>query len=220
MRDKLAEMRRAVDDSSLALLPEYENRVAVLKHLGFVNDSSVVMLKGRVACEVRTADELVLTEVILDNLLAGLEPAEIAALLSIFIYQGKDDMEIESAPFISNGLSKALKEVYRIWKDTIRTQEQFHVISAGDESERSSKLHFGLMEVVYEWASGSPFKNIAVMTTEQEGTIVRTITRLEDTCREVRNIGRIIGDTTLETKMGGVKEAIMRNITTVPSLYL
>ncbi|CAK7234333.1 Antiviral helicase ski2 [Sporothrix bragantina] len=220
VRDKLAEMRRAIDDSSLALLPEYENRIAVLKHLGFVNESSVVLLKGRVACEVRTADELVLTEAILNNLLAGLEPAEIAALLSIFVYQGKDDQELDTAPFISNGLTKALTEVYRIWKEVIRTQEQFHVISAGDESERSSKLHFGLMEVVYEWASGSPFKTIAGMTSEQEGTIVRTITRLEETCREVRNIGRIIGDKTLETKMNGVKEAIMRNITTVPSLYL
>ncbi len=136
------------------------------------------------------------------------------------MYQGKDDLELETAPFLTNGVAKALTEVYRIWKETIRTQEQFHVISAGDESERSSKLHFGLMEVVYEWASGSPFKTIAAMTTEQEGTIVRTITRLEETCREVRNIGRIVGDTTLETKMNGVKEAIMRNITTVPSLYL
>ncbi|CAK7226364.1 Antiviral helicase ski2 [Sporothrix curviconia] len=220
VRDKLAEMRRAIDDSNLALLPEYENRIAVLKHLGFVNKSSVVLLKGRVACEVRTADELVLTETILNNLLAGLEPAEIAALLSIFVYQGKDDQELDTAPFISNGLNKALTEVYRIWKEVIRTQEQFHVISAGDESERSSKLHFGLMEVVYEWASGSPFKTIAGMTSEQEGTIVRTITRLEETCREVRNIGRIVGDKTLETKMNRVKEAIMRNITTVPSLYL
>ncbi|CAK7272909.1 Antiviral helicase ski2 [Sporothrix epigloea] len=220
LRDKLAEMRRTIDDSNLALVPEYENRVAVLKHLGFVNESSVVLLKGRVACEVRTADELVLTETILNNLLAGLEPAEIAALLSIFVYQGKDDQELDTAPFISNGLTKSLTEVYRIWKEVIRTQEQFHVISAGDESERSSKLHFGLMEVVYEWASGSPFKTIAGMTSEQEGTIVRTITRLEETCREVRNIGRIIGDKTLETKMNSVKEAIMRNITTVPSLYL
>ncbi|KJR83309.1 antiviral helicase SKI2 [Sporothrix schenckii 1099-18] len=220
IRDKLADMRRAVDDSNLALLPEYQSRIAVLKHLGFVNDSSVVLLKGRVACEIRTADELVLTEVILNNLLAGLEPAEIAALLSIFVYQGKDDQELETAPFISNGLTKSLSEVYRIWKDVIRTQEQLHVISAGDDSERSSKLHFGLMEVVYEWASGSPFKTIAGMTAEQEGTIVRTITRLEETSREVRNIGRIVGDTTLETKMNGVKESIMRNITTVPSLYL
>lgn len=210
-----------MDDSTLALLPEYQNRLAVLKHLGFVNGSAVVLLKGRVACEVRTADSLVLTETILNNVLAELEPASIAALLSVFVYQGKDDTDLEAAaPVISAELTRGLAEVYRIRKDVVRTQEQFQVLSAGDEVEAASRLHFGLMEVVYEWASGSPFKTIAGMTTEQEGTIVRTITRLEETCREVRNIGRIIGDTTLETKMNGVKEAIMRNITTVPSLYL
>lgn len=46
-------------------------------------------------------------------------------------------------------------------------------------------LKFGLIEVVYEWARGMPFKDICELTDIAEGTIVRTITRLDETCREV-----------------------------------
>ena len=49
-----------------------------------------------------------------------------------------------------------------------------------------SVLKFGLMEVVYEWARGVPFRDICTLTSVQEGIIVRTITRLDETCREVR----------------------------------
>ena len=50
-----------------------------------------------------------------------------------------------------------------------------------------------MMEVVYEWARGVPFSDICQITNIQEGSIVRCITRLDETCKEVRNAARIIG---------------------------
>jgi hypothetical protein len=41
-------------------------------------------------------------------------------------------------------------------------------------------------QVVYEWARGLPFKDICGITGVDEGLIVRTVTRLDETCREVR----------------------------------
>jgi len=41
-----------MSDQNLELLPDYEQRVAVLKELGFINEYGSVELKGRVACEV------------------------------------------------------------------------------------------------------------------------------------------------------------------------
>jgi antiviral helicase SKI2 len=42
-----------------------------------------------------------------------------------------------------------------------------------------------LVQVVYQWARGVPFKEICTLTTVEEGSIVRTVTRLDETCREV-----------------------------------
>lgn len=46
-------LRLALSDHNLELLPDYEQRIQVLKELKFIDDNSTVLLKGRVACEVR-----------------------------------------------------------------------------------------------------------------------------------------------------------------------
>ena len=45
-------MKQLMSDQNLALLPDYEQRIQVLKDLGFVDEQSRVQLKGKVACEV------------------------------------------------------------------------------------------------------------------------------------------------------------------------
>ena len=53
-----------------------------------------------------------------------------------------------------------------------------------DEYEAES-LYFGLVRVVLEWARGMPFSDICELTSVEEGTVVRAITRVDETCREV-----------------------------------
>ncbi len=79
---------------------------------------------------------------------------------------------------------------------------------------------FALVEVVHAWAGGMSFANIMALTDVLEGTIVRVITRLDETCREVRGAARIVGDETLWAKMGVAQERIRRDIVGVGSLYL
>lgn len=49
--------------------------------------------------------------------------------------------------------------------------------------------------------SFQPFEQITSLTDVAEGTIVRVITRLDETCREVRDAARVIGDAELFKKM-------------------
>ena len=44
-------------------------------------------------------------------------------------------------------------------------------------------MHCGLMQVVYEWARGTPFDEICTLTDVMEGSIVRAIVRLDQACR-------------------------------------
>ena len=64
------------------------------------------------------------------------------------------------------------------------------------------------------------FAEICTLTTVQEGTIVRCITRLDEVCREVRNASRIIGDPQLYRKMEVGSECIKRDIVFATSLYI
>jgi antiviral helicase SKI2 len=52
VKDEISRLRQLMSDQNLRLLPDYEQRIEVLKELGFIDESMRVELKGKVACEV------------------------------------------------------------------------------------------------------------------------------------------------------------------------
>ena len=153
----------------------------------------------------------------LENVLADYEPEEIVALLSCFVFQERTD----SAPNLTPALEQGIETIVKISEKVNRFQTAHQVILSSDDSnDFVSRPRFGLVEVVYEWARGMPFSRIAELTDVLEGTIVRVITRLDETCREAKNAARIIGDPTLFTKMQTCQELIKRDICATASLYM
>jgi antiviral helicase SKI2 len=217
IKDKIDSIRQLMSDQNLQLLPDYQQRIAVLKELGFIDENSRVELKGKVACEIHSADELVLTELILENVLADYEPEEIVALLSSFVFQEKT----ESTPNMTPALEQGQETIVKI-SEKVNHYQILHqvILSSDDSNDFVSRPRFGLVEVVYEWARGMPFSRITDLTDVLEGTIVRVITRLDETCREVKNAARIIGDPTLFSKMQTCQELIKRDICATASLYM
>ncbi|TNY19936.1 translation repressor [Rhodotorula diobovata] len=215
LEDKIATLRMALSDQNLELLPDYEQRIDVLKELQFIDDNSTVQLKGRVACEINSANELVLTELILDNVFADFEPAEMVALLSGFVFQEKSDSEPLLTPKLEEG-----KEIILATYERVTAVQDRHRANFADEGfNGSGELKFGLMEVVYEWARGMSFQQITALTDVQEGTIVRCITRLDETCREVRDAARVVGNAELFQKAVKAQELLRRGIVFAASLY-
>ena len=52
IQEHITQVRRLMSDQNLQLLPDYEQRMAVLRDLDLIDDDSQVLLKGKVACEV------------------------------------------------------------------------------------------------------------------------------------------------------------------------
>ena len=217
IQDKIDSIRQLMSDQNLQLLPDYQQRISVLKDLGFIDENFRVELKGKVACEIHSADELVLTELVLENVLADYEPEEIVALLSSFVFQEKTDATPTITPALEQGIETIIKIAEKVNHYQILHQV---ILSSDDSNDFVSRPRFGLVEVVYEWARGMPFSKITDLTDVLEGTIVRVITRLDETCREVKNAARIIGDPTLFAKMQTCQEMIKRDICATASLYM
>lgn len=96
--------------------------------------------------QINSANELVLTELILENTLASYDPEEAVALLSCFVFQEKTEVE----PLLSPKLESGRDAVLAI-SDRVGHIQDFHKVPAEDFR---SNLKFGLVEVVYEWAKG------------------------------------------------------------------
>src|SRR5205807_1997992 len=66
--DKIKNTKKEIANAlSVIQLDELKSRKRVLRRLGFIDDADVVQLKARVACEISTGDELVLSELLFNR---------------------------------------------------------------------------------------------------------------------------------------------------------
>lgn len=84
-----ATKKKIASAHSVMHLDELKNRKRALRRLGFATSEDVVEMKGRVACEISTGDELLLTELIFNGAFTDLDPEQCAALLSCFVFSEK-----------------------------------------------------------------------------------------------------------------------------------
>ena len=62
-------------------------QIDVLKQIGCIDEDLVVQMKGRVACEMNSGEELICTECLFENQMDELEPEEAVAIMSAFVFQ-------------------------------------------------------------------------------------------------------------------------------------
>lgn len=226
LSNRIEELKESLNDENLELLPEYNKRLEVLKQLEYVNPEQLTInLKGRVACEINSGWELIITELVFDNFLGGFSSEEIVALLSCFVFDGKKSNNKEegqtklSTPRLEKGKEKICSIVEKIM--VISTELKIQLTAEEDAFLENDR--FALVNTVYEWARGRTFKEImeyANDADESEGTIVRVITFLDEICMQVRNAALITGDSALHSKMTDAQEKIKRDIVFCASLYL
>jgi ATP-dependent RNA helicase DOB1 len=189
----------------------------VLRRLGHVSAAdNVVQTKGRVACEVNTADELLVTELIFNGVFNELSVPQAAALLSCLVYneKGGDD----EPPALREELAAPLRQL----QDAARRIAQVSVDCKIelDAEEYVASFRPDLMELVFAWVNGAKFVDICAMTKEFEGTIIRVIRRLEELCRQLGDAAKAVGDEGLERKFKEASVRMRRDIIFAASLYL
>ena len=213
VQQRVRDLKHRLSAHALALMPDFERRVQVLQVLNYVDAQRTVQLKGRVAREINTSDELILTELLFSNIFAEMSPAEAVALLSCFVFQEK----VEATPRLTSTLSSICERVRGVIDSLLQLQQDCGV--ALDPDEYVAQFNTGLIEVVYEWASATPFAEICQLTDVLEGSIVRCIVRTHETCKELRNAARVLGNQALEEQMDKAQLLIVRDIVFSSSLY-
>ncbi len=216
----MSRLKQLVDrtgEAGLSQMPEFLQRVKLLQKMGYTRSDKTVTMKGRVACEINSGSELVGTEIIFGGLLSNLSPQMAVALLSALVFQDKTDYNfLEDIP---SKLMEAYERASALAWHAGEEQASFGLNIAPDEYVKET-LNFGLMSVVYHWACGMSFSDICSLTDVMEGSIVRCIVRLDETCREFRDAARVMGDMELYKQMYQASESIKRDIVFAASLYI
>ncbi|KAK2871379.1 hypothetical protein Q8A67_023906 [Cirrhinus molitorella] len=195
-------------------MDELKCRKRVLRRLGFATSSDVIEVKGRVACEISSADELLLTEMVFNGLFNDLTAEQATALLSCFVFQENAN----EMPKLTEQLAGPLRQMQECAKRIAKVSAEAKLDV--DEETYLNQFRPNLMDVVYTWANGSSFSQICKMTDVFEGSIIRCMRRLEELLRQMCQAAKAIGNTELENKFATGITKIKRDIVFAASLYL
>uniref|UniRef100_A0A8C1TPV3 Exosome RNA helicase MTR4 n=1 Tax=Cyprinus carpio TaxID=7962 RepID=A0A8C1TPV3_CYPCA len=195
-------------------MDELQCRKRVLRRLGFATSSDVIEMKGRVACEISSADELLLTEMVFNGLFNDLTAEQATALLSCFVFQENAN----EMPKLTEQLAGPLRQMQECAKRIAKVSAEAKLDV--DEDTYLNQFRPHLMDVVYTWANGSSFSQICKMTDVFEGSIIRCMRRLEELLRQMCQAAKAIGNTELENKFATGITKIKRDIVFAASLYL
>ncbi|KAL8444925.1 hypothetical protein Emed_005966 [Eimeria media] len=242
MQTRLRQIRAELDAQKNATIKEsLRSMRRVLHRLGFLEGEDVVTLKGRVACEVSTADELLASELLFSNALADLTPEELCAILSCLVCHEKHDEPEPTQPRLLAGVQKVREAARRIarvfvecgyvWGSGPSSEEQQQQLlhqQQQQEEEREveaveayvNNFKHALVSLTFGWASGEPFATLIRSTSLYEGTVIRCMRRLEELLRQLACASRAIGNNELEAKCVAAIRQLRRGIVFSSSLYL
>ncbi|KAL1960230.1 hypothetical protein VTO42DRAFT_8773 [Malbranchea cinnamomea] len=210
-----ATKKKIKEAESIIQLDELKCRKRVLRRFQFINEAEVVQLKARVACEISSGDELMLSELLFNGFFNNLTPEQTAAVLSVFVFE---ETAKETPAITNEELAKPLRDIQAQARIVAKVSQESKL--AVNEEEYVQSFRWELMEVVYEWSKGKSFAEICRMTEVYEGSLIRTFRRLEECMRQMAQAAKVMGSADLETKFETSLSLIKRDIVAAQSLYL
>ena len=155
LSDKIKALKKQIQNAlAIMQLDELKCRKRVLRRLQFINEDEVVQLKARVACEISTGDELMLSELLFNRFFNDMTPEQCAAVMSMFVFEEK----VQGDPRLTPDLDRAVKEVQKQARIIAKVSTECKLPVNEDEYVQSFKWQ--LMPVIYAWATGKSFGEI------------------------------------------------------------
>jgi ATP-dependent RNA helicase DOB1 len=208
MERRIAKMQHLVDQVDL------EAMVAVLNKLGFF-EGGVISTKGRIAATITAGDELVVTQLIVSGVLDELSPHDCAALFSAFV---AEEQAVKQSPAIPDTIEAAWAQLLTIARNVATTAADCGCDIDAEKFQRSFCPAF--IALTKDWAAGASFAKLMEANTGfYEGSIVRTMKRLDELLNQAAKAAEVAGLGQLKQKFVGAAKAIERGIVFTASLY-
>jgi ATP-dependent RNA helicase HelY len=158
------------------LVEEFSAIRKLLEALDYVEDWSLTA-RGQRLRRIYNELDLLLAESIEKGVLFGLEPEELAALLSVFVYEPRTD-QISPAEWPTPELHTRWAEIESIWKQLNKREKELRLTPT-----RRPDPGFGIL--AYRWASEVAFDDLPTHGMAP-GDFVRVSRQLADLLRQVR----------------------------------
>jgi len=206
----------ARESQTISMRDELRKMKRVLRRLGYTSADGVLETKGRFACELNSANELLLTDMIFEGVFNELSVDQCVALLSCFVHS--EPSKSGSGNKIRQDLQPMYTQLQTIARKIARVKIDAKIVC--DEEAYIASFNPELMEVAFAWSAGAKFVDVCKLTEVFEGSIIRVLRRLEELLRQLGSASSAIGNTELKVKFESGADRIRRGVVFAASLYL
>ena len=177
IRRRIEQHRRLLRESGHGLVQEFHAIHDLLDELHYV-DGWKLLPRGERLRRIYNEMDLLVTESIERGLLYDLPPLELAALVSVFVYEPRTDQESPAA-WPTPELHARWKAIEALWEELVAVESR-HRLSP----TRRPDPGFGVL--AYEWAAGTDFDDLPAHGMAA-GDFVRVSRQLADLLRQIRD---------------------------------
>jgi ATP-dependent RNA helicase HelY len=186
------QLKQRMAATTHSLARSFDRIRSLLSERGYLTDRTEggeqdVTEHGRRLSRLYSESDLLAAECLRHGVWRGLEPAELAAVVSALVYEARRDGPAE-ARVPMGGIGDALRETARLWA-SIEEDERRHRL------ERTREPDAGFAWPVYRWARGEPLEKVltAAEANGQEllaGDFVRWCRQVIDLLEQIRDVVR------------------------------
>jgi ATP-dependent RNA helicase HelY len=184
-------LERRIRTRTETLARQFERVVDVLEELGYVHGFEILP-KGLTLARIYGEGDVLVAEALADGVLEGLEPAEVAAVVSTVVFESRERIP-RSGEMPTPAAEERYRRLQRTWR-TIRAAEDRHQVQLCRE------LEDGFAVSLYRWAQGEPLEDVLRESEMSPGDFVRT-------CKQVLDLLRQIEEVAPERSAGAVRMA-------------
>jgi ATP-dependent RNA helicase HelY len=177
---EVARLERRVAGRNESLARTFDRVLALLESWGYVEGWSLTDA-GRMLASLYTEGDLVLAEALREGALDGLDPAELAALVSCIAYERRgSDGDVPTPPrrWPSRLVSTRARAVDRIWRDLQLAERDARLPETKPPDP-------GFTALIHDWVQG---RELADLLDDEEitgGDFVRNVKQVIDLLRQV-----------------------------------
>ena len=181
LKRRLHGQQREVRARTETLARQFDRVLSVLEDLDYVREFEI-QPKGRMLARIYGEGDLLVGEALAEGVFDGLQPAEVASLVSTLVYESRERIPSPGNLPTSDSADR-YRSLERIWK-RIRSTEDRHQVQLCRE------LDNGFATPVFHWAEDKPLEDVLAETEMAPGDFVRNCKQLIDLLRQIEDVAQ------------------------------
>lgn len=198
-------LRRQVRRRKDTISRGFERVLRVLRSLGYVEGWRLTP-KGELLSRVYNEADLLVVECLARGWLRGLDPDELAAIVSMFVYESRGRDEPESAP--TQSLSRYTRRILDLHRSLQAEEDK-------EGLELLAQPDTGFMGQIYEWAGGVSLEQVLDERETSPGDFVRSAKHVVDLLQQLR---QIVTEAELHSTLTEAVERVQRGVVAYSSV--